>query len=456
MSRFGRYVCSDLGVPVAVVMPGGGSPVVPPPPPDPDPVPDPADVPTLVPGAGFVGSTAQPADVGGSDVNTMARYDVVPYQVIPGEFEIGVVAFHREALAGDGIDRVEFSFNDGPWVAIDTPSLNPRTNVVEYWCKINAADIADGRHKVRAIAYPEQGRPRVLESLVVQCNANGTNGEVVTELQAGHYAVTDVLSTPYDKWHILRPAAGVNKADVNVYGISSNNTGNVKLEGITVRGGAGKRFPGNGGRLWMDDVDYTTGVPANSGEVAWCMADENWAAKYFTNGTCTRFQAPFWAGEGIIRNWVADVVYEDLIRQRGLIVNVTANTIAAFDGGYHPDVFQWYNVNPTNMIVNGLTANNAAAQGLFPGDLTDCAFVNVDLMTIGNYRPLQMQGNTTNVLIQDSNLLSDSLGGVLRNDLGFVANGLTFRDTNVGVAAPYTPPGLGWAGITHVENGVVQ
>lgn len=121
----------------------------------------PVDVlPLLVPGAGFNGPTPQPAPIGsgpGSDAKAIARWDVVPYQDFTGQFNVGVVAFHI-----NGINRVEFSVEGGPWTPVYEMKHNPRTNVWEYFAVLNASDFEDGQVEVRAIAYPNAGIPRVL------------------------------------------------------------------------------------------------------------------------------------------------------------------------------------------------------------------------------------------------------------------------------------------------------
>lgn len=144
--------------------------------------------PYLTPGAGWAGHTPQPDPVGrpgdfGYDAKAIARWDVVPFQTFDAEFNVGVVAFHI-----NGIDRVEFAVNGGPWTPVREMRLNPRTNVVEYWATLRASDFPDGPIEVRAIAWPTVGEPRVLagaltgttesargeHSMFLNTNANGT------------------------------------------------------------------------------------------------------------------------------------------------------------------------------------------------------------------------------------------------------------------------------------------
>ena len=154
--------------------------------------------PTLQPGVGWAGPTPQPAAVGspddpGYDAKAIARWDVVPFQTFEEGFTVGVVAFHM-----NGIDRVEFSVDDGPWVPVYEMQLNPRTDVMEYAVTLEPALFEDGPVEVRAIAWPmHAGEPRVLagpifepgpyvsyrptegfkdgnHSMVLHANANGT------------------------------------------------------------------------------------------------------------------------------------------------------------------------------------------------------------------------------------------------------------------------------------------
>src|SRR5579862_715287 len=115
----------------------------------------------LKPGTGFTGPTTQPAQIGsgfGSSEKPMARWDMVPYEAVEDDFNVGVVAFHI-----DGIDRVEFSVDGGKWLAVRESSLNPQTGVVEYFVTLHPADFAnDGEIELRAIVYPKSGVPRVL------------------------------------------------------------------------------------------------------------------------------------------------------------------------------------------------------------------------------------------------------------------------------------------------------
>lgn len=120
----------------------------------------------LTPGSGWSGDPIVADAVGASgdpgyEATVIARWDCVPRQTFGETFGVGLLAFHI-----NGIDRVEFSVEGGPWVAVTEMTLNPRTDAWEYWVTLDAAlfDAAqEGTVEVRAVAYPKTaGQPRVL------------------------------------------------------------------------------------------------------------------------------------------------------------------------------------------------------------------------------------------------------------------------------------------------------
>ncbi len=119
--------------------------------------------PILQVGQGFTGVTPAPAPIGqpsdpGYGATVVVRWTDVPNQTVSTPTNVGVAAFHR-----NGIDRVEFSCNGGPWVAVSAMATNPQTGVCEYFCTVDPTGLSDGILEVRAIAYPKAaGKPRLL------------------------------------------------------------------------------------------------------------------------------------------------------------------------------------------------------------------------------------------------------------------------------------------------------
>lgn len=102
-------------------------------------------------GTSFGGRTSTPQSVGSPTDpyyarQPVARWDVVPFQVVSSGFEVGVVAFHP-----NGISKVEISANGGAWLAITESAVNPRTGVREYWGVLDegpGTDVIELRAKI--------------------------------------------------------------------------------------------------------------------------------------------------------------------------------------------------------------------------------------------------------------------------------------------------------------------
>lgn len=135
-----------------------------------------ADVPVMQSGTGFTGETTNPAAIGsaetpGFDADVIARWNMVPFMDVSGVQNVGVVAFHM-----NGIDRVEFSANGGPWTAVNTMRFNPQVNTWEYFAAVRAADYPDGLVEIRARVFPKlAGIPRVLQGGMENTRSGAAN-----------------------------------------------------------------------------------------------------------------------------------------------------------------------------------------------------------------------------------------------------------------------------------------
>lgn len=140
----------------------------------------------LTPDTEWGGATSEPGQIGTGTAKCIARWDVVPHQVITEAttptFTVGVVAFHIA-----GIEKVSFAVEGGAFVDVTEMTLNPFTNVWEYCATIELADFAaDEEIELRAIAYPNAaapqaagtgaypggGYPRLLDSLLLYVDAD--------------------------------------------------------------------------------------------------------------------------------------------------------------------------------------------------------------------------------------------------------------------------------------------
>ena len=123
------------------------------------------DIQELVPGSGFSGSTPLPSRVGspsmsGYPAKAIARWTEFPYITRSEDFYVTVSAYHMA-----GIDRVEFSLNGGDPVVCSEVQPHPDTGYAEYIVRVDVSDLVPGKHEIRATAFPEVGRPRVLQGV---------------------------------------------------------------------------------------------------------------------------------------------------------------------------------------------------------------------------------------------------------------------------------------------------
>ena len=311
----------------------------------------------LKPGPGFSGPTPQPAPRGipsqpGYDARAIARWDVVPYQVFDGEFQIGVVAFHR-----DGIHRVDFSVNGTDpedIVSVYQPTMNDRTGVVEYWATLDASMFDDGLVEVRAIVYPNTGEPRVLagdmsweneyrnsqwtgeHSMFLFANAGGGASELTLELPSGSYEWGDLPGVPSgvsdERWLNIKPVEG---ADVTILpGVWSGQPNMIHLQDVKlVQPGTEAALRGSADNvLWIDRVEYT-------GSGMWERAIPVKAEHTFWTDSTVR-ESQYGQAQQFVRGCTFEQIGEDTLKLVYMLINtdVTNTGEAPGDTGWHPAV----------------------------------------------------------------------------------------------------------------------
>lgn len=125
-------------------------------------------IPVIYSGLGFDSPTAQPSAVGnpgdwGYDANAIARWNFVPYQILGGTFNVGIVAHHFR-----GISHIEFSLNGGTWESVNGVSYNTDSQTTEYFVTVDTTGMGlyhpstSDYAEIRAIVYPNIGVPLVL------------------------------------------------------------------------------------------------------------------------------------------------------------------------------------------------------------------------------------------------------------------------------------------------------
>ncbi|MBL7645465.1 MAG: Ig-like domain-containing protein [Candidatus Hydrogenedentes bacterium] len=397
--------------------------------------------PLLEPGSGFTGPTPQPDPVGdpgapGIDAKAIARWDVVPYQTFEKYFNVGVVAFHI-----NDIDRVAFSVEGGPWQAVREMTLNPETDVVEYWIGLDARDFEDGPIEVRAVAYPKVGVPRVLQdasgddlgeqSLKLYTNAGGTLPNTGVKVfvspegsdSGGDGTRTNPFQTIKRAVETSRANAGGTLAGATISLLEGtyiypNDTGDAGLRAgdrwMTLRAAEGVEHtavvltgPQLGVRQRMLHVQGVTLQLPDAGTVFKNLSDPY--NNHFWVDECEIIGNGF-IGENLNVSTVItggnrptfytdveihDIQNTDLGANTRLIRNVSARNLGAdfnnchgitinasvthmrHNAGVHPDVVQIFPV-VDNVIFYGLEARDVVAQGISIGDpASQCSNVAV-------------------------------------------------------------------------------
>jgi len=388
----------------------------------------PSDFSILVPGAGFTGPTPDPDPVGdigepGYDAKAIARWDVVPHQTFSGDFHIGVVAFHI-----NGIDRVAFSVEGGPWTSVYHKQHNPRTGVYEYTTILRAKAFAEGPIEIRAVVFPKAaGVPRVLagdeessvngeHSLYLNADPDGlilANREVrwvsptgnnvtgngteaspfasirhaarqINTAQGGNadngliYLMegdhpwagdSDGWQNPITEhaWITIAPAPGANPDNVVIETGTGDrlNAALVHISGVTVRRNLQSSFNLNRlPKIWFDGVTLEGSGPTDNINF---VSHTAWLGGIYTTDTILRnVRNGHKGGTRLERNAVRENLGEDAFFNAPLIINGFVDGIdtSGVPGGPHPDVVQYHGVRHNN-ILYGLHAVNCKAQGVF-------------------------------------------------------------------------------------------
>lgn len=419
--------------------------VIPPPPPAP-PAPPPEEPPVpgnvLVPGNGFFGPTIVPEVIGnparpGANAKAIARWDVVPFQTVEGQFTVGVVAFHI-----NGIDKVSFSAEGGDWVDVTEMTLNPRTNVHEYWVTLDADDFDDGLAEIRAVVYPRMaGMPRVLggeitgdttkngeHSMFVSMNAGGTlpspiryvsgdgsdetgDGSRENPFRTPYFAMQDIqrdagtnvtdacdgamiyclpgeyvwgpAASPYprtlNRWATVTPAPGVGRDEVVFSELGPNGFGTrlIAARGFNTADTMMFRSSGSPKFLWVDDVDIQGPGRANGGSP---LMGNLWTGMWVTNTSIRDVQDAVKFAT-LARDVDVARISADAFSMSRLVVNSVLDDVNGEGTSNHPDVFQFFGNNDVdNIIIYGVRAINIKAQGIFargPERVDNVAFVNL-------------------------------------------------------------------------------
>ncbi|NBQ50591.1 MAG: hypothetical protein EBY40_07680 [Marivivens sp.] len=414
----------------ALVASGDETVDIDPPAPDPEPTPPVLDLPAIISGTGWSGPTPVPEQIGSAIEPVIAHWNVVPEQGIENGFTPGVIAHHL-----DGIDRVEFAINGGPWTAVRTPKYNPRTVCKEYFAPVDLAAHDGSPLQLRAIAYPKTGKPVLVKPLGSEYKSQDLTlypyevGEVI-EFDAGEHNLS-ARKLPETGWLTIRPKPGVNRQDVVIVGESRDwgrgrlklqrltfklPTGNAAMKGKYMLDASGKAQIGN--HVWFDDcVLEGAGIGPDKDDYTKWLAHQ-WETATYTDCDIRRIGKVFFSVrriKNLVRNCYIEDTYEDVFNASGLMVNIDIDTIDRQplndahgldkDDQPHPDIWQSKTFKDT-ILQNVRAINNINAQGLFiqGSRVENVAVVGCDLRTQPPWRVFAPEVPITNWLIKDSNL----------------------------------------------------
>lgn len=402
----------------------------------------------IIGGSNFVGLTTQPNPIGnvedfGYDAKAIARWNCIPFQTFNDFINVGVLAFHIS-----GINRVEFSVNNGDWISCDVIRYNSFSKTNEYFISLRASDFDDGLLEIRAIVYPNCGIPRVLgnsldstEGLEKGEHAIFLNSNYNNSLQEITKYVSNLGSDDTGDGSEGSPFLTLMKAARSIQDSSSSGgnadggiilleegeynlgTSSHPLETFTVnrwltikpKPGALKEnvkitsFSADGLRtklVHFDNVIFTeSGKLISNGPLVdyyWVSnsdfigngktISDTWSSDvsniYLTDCNISNSQDGIKAK--LLRNINIFDIGSDALTGCGMAINCTVTNIDPTGTLFHPDVMQFFGTNIENRIAFNITANNVRSQGFFSGDndsIKDVAFINCNIDNIINNDP---------------------------------------------------------------------
>lgn len=370
---------------------------------------------TLTPGEGFNTPQVVSEAILGSTVQAIARWNVVPYQRIKGQFNVGVVAFHK-----DGIEKVVFSVNGGDLIEVDSMTYNERTSTVEYWATLDTSLITSTSIIVRAVAYPKVGmtrplpdlelirsseydsiskvyvskkgndlgfgsRTQPLYSLEEALSRVGTGG-VITIIEPGLYSVRSIDRLRTYDWITIRADDSLNKKDVVIGNLPGQedllfkyDVNCVRWQNVTIDFGTFLQFYNANIHVWFDQCFLTNSNGWTQSQVRQTVRSDGTA--YATS--CEMFDNLYgFTGFEYVKDCHARKISGDVFQNSTFIVNSTAEKIDGAVQQHHTDIFQYFGQDFDNVIVYGVKVSDVKDTQLMFFDhynttFKNSAFVNV-------------------------------------------------------------------------------
>ncbi len=376
----------------------------------------------VFPGDGFVsGTTEEPPAVGNpekkaADQRAIARWSAVPFQTLSSDAHLGIVADHYT-----GINRVEFSVDGGEWKAVNSPAVNPQTNVKEYFVTLKIADFSDGLHEIRAIVYPNHGLPRVLagpvmnalptgnHSLFVSTNRDqtlsspivwvapegndttgdgseskpyktlsragfalaggipdGNAGGGTMYLKPGNYNLGSYLYAQrfnaLDRWLTIQAAPGVDRSLVKIVSatLSGLRTDLVRFYNLTISPNPGSPYViQNVSNRGLVWIDHCSMTSQNFDDTSSSLWYMGWKSggQFITETTIVNVRGTPLAG-ALVRNTTIEHVADDAVKNAYAVFNLIVKDLNPQGTDHHPDVWQCW--NPNGVFQNFMVQNLVA------------------------------------------------------------------------------------------------
>ncbi|QKK07445.1 MAG: hypothetical protein HND58_04255 [Planctomycetota bacterium] len=446
----------------------------------------------LVPGDGWDGPTDDPDPVGndsmpGWDAKAIARWDVVPYQTVSGNFEIGLLAFHM-----NGIERIDVSLEDGPWQSLREMHENPRTGIREYVAVIPGdtdTAISDGLVELRAIAYPEgAGTPRLLDSLFLFVNNHGTlDGPIIYVAKSGNDSTGDgSQNNPYatvrqalnvcgsgiddyegatirieeagrydvdqpaqpvrnTRWITIEGADGLSRDDVVIAAGSTAdyvrpNTQRLRFTNVSIDfSDMYQMYKEDPHQQWYDNCRWFYGQGwTYTPPASLCpVRNVGYGGLFVTDSGSTDSIYAF-INCNLVRNSHVERISGDVFQNSLMVVGCSVDTVDGTVMSHHSDLFQYFGVYDNLIVYDINAASIKSTQNFFLDHanttFTNCAFVNISVQDVESDPPFS-QLNSTQEHVLFFHVSNPGQRFVLRDDMNgagkFVAKNVIFRNNVV-------------------------
>ncbi|MDQ7012438.1 MAG: hypothetical protein Q9O74_00910 [Planctomycetota bacterium] len=450
---------------------------------------DPEALIPLIAGKEFTEDTPVPPPQGneaepGYDAEVIARWDVVPYQTISGDFTVGILAFHM-----NGIDRVEISIEGGPWASLDTMQVNPRTGVREYVALIRGDDAmlaTDEEIELRAIAYPAgAGTPRLLTPLFLYVNNQGSltgpqlfvakSGNDITGdgtennpfatiqkalnicnsdiplyeaatiiiTEAGRYDIdSPAQRVENDRWITIQPHTSLERDEVVIAAGSTTDlmrpkTRRLRFHRISLDfSDMYQMYKEDNDQQWYDTARWYQSLGweySPPGSVA-PVRNTDFSGVYVTDSLAEDILYAF-VRCNYVRGCHAERISGDVYQNSLMVVQSTANNVDGTVLTHHTDILQYFGHHENIIAYNVNSSLTADTQNIFldhaNSSFTNCAFVNIAVQNTQSDPPFS-QLNSTQDHVLFYHISNPDQRFVLRDDMAgsgkFIAKNVIFRN----------------------------